>query len=235
MKDTDFSTVVTITGPKVNLVKMLNAALRGVGADIVIDGGEDSESILRKLSDDKIVFQLQDFLNQGNEALPREGVPEDEDGTEFFEDYGLRLADIQEKDKELTVVFHFWSAEYPMGEWDFEKDYECFFQELLPRYDCKASIVKGAEETPQWADSFRFNHGTLEHYCVEPLAASACYQINLENLVKINPDRYLPFLVDSMKHQIECIQDRLEFTLERLNPTENETADAKEHDDEIPF
>lgn len=120
----------------------------------------------------------------------------DEDYSEYFEDYGLRVAEIQEKDKELTVVFHFWSSEYNLGEWDFEKDYHRFFHMLLTLYGCKASIVKGVEETPQWAATFQFHKGTVKETSFDPLAESAGYQNVLENLVDINPEKYLPFLVE---------------------------------------
>ena len=227
MNNVDFTTVVTISSSKIGLVKMLNAALRSVGADIVLVDTEDGESILRKLSDNDIVFQLQDFLNEGNDPLPREGVPVDEECTEYFEDYGLRLADIQQKGTELTLVFHFWSGEDDMGEWDCERDYKPFFKELLPRYKCEATVIKGADETPQWAVNFWYTRDEVLCYYYEPLAESAAFQNALEKLVEINPRRYLPFLTGSMLHQTGCIQDRLNWALERLTPK----SDAKANDD----
>lgn len=197
---------------------MLNAALRGVGADLVLADTEDGESILRKLNDNNIVFQLQDLLNEGDKPLPREGVPVNEECTEFFEDYGLRLADIQQKGLKLTLVFFFWSGKYDMGVWDYESDYNPFFYELLPRYQCEATVIKGAGGTPQWTVTFWYTRGEVTHYYYEPLAEPAAYQSALEKLVEINPERYLPFLVDSMKHQISCLQDRMYWALERLTP-----------------
>lgn len=232
MNETDFSTVITVTGPKANLVKMLNVGLHSLGVDMIIADTEDHESILRKVTAEGIVFQLQDLLNQGGAPLPREGVPMDEDCTEFFEDYGLIVSEIQEKDQELTVVFHFWSGDGNLGEWSFERDYDCFFRELLPLYDCEASIVKGGMETPQWATSFRLYKGDVDHMYVEPLAESVGYLNTLEKLVKINPEKYLPFLIDSMKHQIECIQERLEWALNRLNPPYEAPSTTVE---DIPF
>ena len=232
MNEIDFSTVITISGPKANLVKMLNAGLRSLGAGPAITDTEDRESILRKVTAEGIVFQLQDLLNQGGAPLPREGVPMDEDYTEYFEDYGLIVSEIQEKDQELTVVFHFWSGDGNLGEWSFERDYDCFFRELLPLYDCEASIVKGGMETPQWATSFRLYKGDVDHMYVEPLAESVGYLNTLEKLVKINPEKYLPFLIDSMKHQIECIQERLEWALNRLNPPYEAPSTTVE---DIPF
>jgi hypothetical protein len=228
MNETDFSTVITVTGPKANLVKMLNAGLRSLGADMAIDDTEDRESILRKVTAEGIVFQLQDLLNQGGAPLPREGVPMDEECSEFFEDYGLIVSEIQEKDQELTVVFHFWSGEGKLGEWNFEWDYDCFFRELLPLYDCEASIVKGVDETSQWAAIFRLEEGEVKRFYVEPLT----YQVMLEKLVDINPDKYAPFLIDCMKHQIEYIQERLECVLDRLNPTYESPSTSEE---DIPF
>jgi len=220
------TTVITLSGSKVGLVKMLNAALRGVGADIVLADTEDGESILRKLNDNNIVFQLQDLLNEGDKPLPREGVPVDEECTEYFEDYGLRLADIQQKGLKLTLVFHFWSAEYDLGEWDYESDYKPFFYELLPRYQSEATVIK-----PQWTVTFWYTRGEVTHYYYEPLAEPAAYQDVLEKLVEINPERYLPFLVDSMKHQISCLQDRMERALKRLTPK----TDAWDHHDDAYF
>ena len=232
MNETDFSTVITVTGSKTNLVKMLNVGLHSLGVDMIIADTEDHESILRKVTAEGIVFQLQDLLNQGGAPLPREGVPMDEDYTEYFEDYGLIVSEIQEKDQELTVVFHFWSGDGNLGEWSLERDYDCFFRELLPLYDCEASIVKGGMETPQWATSFRLYKGDVDHMYVEPLAESVGYLNTLEKLVKINPEKYLPFLIDSMKHQIECIQERLEWTLNRLNPPYEAPSTTVE---DIPF
>ncbi len=232
MNETDFSTVTTVTGPKANLVKMLNAGLRSLGADIVIDDTEDRGSIFRKVTAEGIVFQLQDLLNQDGDPLPRKGVPVDEDYTEYFEDYGLIVSEIQEKDHELTVVFHFWSGDGNLGEWNFERDYDCFFRELLPLYNCEASIVKGGAETPQWATSYRLHKNDVDRLYVEPLAESIGYQMTLEKLVEINSEKYLPFLIDSMKHQIECIQERLEWTLDRLNPTYEAPSTTVE---DIPF
>lgn len=231
MEKDSFTTVITISGSKVELVKMLNAALRGVGADIVLANTEDGESILRKLNDNNIVFQLQDLLNEGDEPLPREGVPMDEVCTEFFEDYGLRLTDIQQKGLKLTLVFHFWSAKYDLGEWDYESDFIPFFYELLPRHQCEATIIKGAGETPQWTVTFWYTRGEVTHYYYEPLSEPAAYQSALEKLVEINPERYLPFLVESMKHQIRSIQDRMYWALERLAPG----TDAKKSLGEIAF
>ena len=228
MNKTDFSTVITVTGPKANLVKMLNAGLRSLGADIAIDDTEDRESILRKVTAEGIVFQLQDLLNQGGAPLSRKGVPVDEDYTEYFEDYGLIVSEIQEKDQELTVVFHFWAGEGKLGEWSFEWDYDCFFRELLPLYDCEASIVKGVDETSQWAAIFRLQEGEVKRFYVEPVT----YQVMLEKLAEINPEKYLPFLIDSMKHQIECIQERLEWALDRLNPPYEAPSTTVE---DIPF
>lgn len=156
----------------------------------------------------------------------------DEDYSEYFEDYGLRVAEIQEKDKELTVVFHFWSSEYNLGEWDFEKDYHRFFHILLTLYGCKASIVKGAEETPQWAATFQFHKGTVKETSFDPLAESVGYQNVLENLVDINPEKYLPFLVESMKHQIECIQERLDWAQNKLDSNHESPSISA---DDIPF
>ena len=231
MEKDSFTTVITISGSKVELVKMLNAALRGVGADIVLADTEDGESILRKMNDNSIVFQLQDFLNEGDKPLPREGVPMDEECTEYFEDYGLRLADVQQKGLKLTLVFHFWSGNYDMGEWDYENDYNPFFYELLPRYQCDATVIKGAGETPQWTVTFWYRYGEVTHYYYEPLAEPAAYQDVLEKLVEINPERYLPFLVDSMKYQISCLQDRMERALKRLTPK----TDAWDHHDDAYF
>ena len=232
MNETDFSTVITVTGPKANLVKMLNAGLRSLGADIAIDDTEDRESILRKVTAEGIVFQLQDLLNQGGAPLSRKGVPVDEDYTEYFEDFGLIVSEIQEKDQELTVVFHFWSGDGNLGEWNFERDYDCFFRELLPLYDCEASIVKGGTETPQWATSYQLHKNDVDRLYVEPLAESIGYQMTLEKLVEINSEKYLPFLIDSMKHQIECIQERLEWALDRLNPPYEAPSTTVE---DIPF
>jgi hypothetical protein len=167
-------------------------------------------------------------LRQGGAPLPREGVPVDEDDTELFEDYGLIVSEIQEKDLELTVVFHFWSGDGNLGEWNFEKDYDGFFRELLPLYDCEASIVKGVDETSQWAAIFRLQEGEVKRFYVEPVT----YQVMLEKLAEINPEKYLPFLIDSMKHQIECIQERLEWTLDRLNPPYEAPSTTVE---DIPF
>ena len=122
MSDNEFTTVIIISGSKSGLVKMLNAALRGVGAGFVLADTDGGQSILRKMSDNNVVFQLQDLLNEGDKPLPREGVPVDEEGTEFFEDYGLRLADIRQKGGKLTLVFHFWSGKDDMGEWDYDSD-----------------------------------------------------------------------------------------------------------------
>lgn len=227
METNSFTTVIIISGSKVGLVKMLNAALRGVGADVVLVDTEDGESIFRKLSNNNIAFQLQDLLNEDENPLPREGAPVDEAGTEYFEDYGLRLADIQQKGGRLTLVFHFWSGKDDMGEWDYESDYEPFFYELLPRYKCEATVIKGAGETPQWAATFWYTREEVTHYYYEPLAESAAYQKVLEKLVEINPKRYLPFLTRSMKHQTGCIQDRLDNALVRLMPK----ADAKRYDE----
>ena len=229
--DNNYTTVITLSGSKVGLVKMLNAALCGVGADIVLADTEDGESILRKLNDNNIVFQLQDLLNEGDKPLPREGVPMDEECTEFFEDYGLRLTDIQQKGLKLTLVFHFWSGKYDLGDWDYESDYNPFFYELLPRYQCEATVIKGAGETPQWTVSFWYKRGEVTHYYYEPLAEPAAYQDALEKLVEINPERYLPFLVESMKHQISCLQDRMERALKRLTPK----TDAWDHHDDAYF
>ena len=231
MNNVDFTTVVTITGSKVGLVKMLNAALRSVGADIVLVDTEDGESILRRLNGNDIVFQLQDFLNEGNGPLPREGVPVDEECTEYFEDYGFRLADVQQKGEDLILAFHFWTGEDDMGEWDYERDYKPFFKELLSRYQCEATVIKGAEETPQWTVHFRYTRGEVTHCYYEPLAESAAYQNALEKLVEINPKRYLPFLTGSMEHQIGCIQDRLDWARGRVTSK----SDAKANDDDLPF
>ena len=232
MKKTDFSTVITISGSKANLVKMLNAGLRSLGTDSVITDADDCESILRTVTAKGIVFQLQDLLNQGGAPIPREGVPVDEEYTEYFEDYGLLVSEIQEKDQELTLVFHFWSGDGNLGEWSFEREYDCFFRELLPLYDCEASIVKGGMETPQWATTFRFDGDEVDRMYVEPLAESVGYLNTLEKLVEINPEKYLPFLIDSMKHQIECIQERLNYTLDRLNPPYEAPSTTVE---ELPF
>ena len=231
MENNSFTTVITISGSKVELVKMLNAALRGVGADIVIADTEDGESILRKLNDNNIVFQLQDFLNEDDKPLPREGVPMDEECTVFFEDYGLRLADLQQKGLKLTLVFHFWSGNYDMGEWDYENDYNPFFYELLPRYQCDATVIKGAGGTLQWTVTFWYTRGEVTHYYYEPLAEPGSYQDVLEKLVEINPERYLPFLVDSMKYQISCLQERMERALKRLTPK----TEAWDHHDDAYF
>ena len=67
---------------------------------------------------------------------------------------------------------------------------------------------------------------------VEALAESIGYQMTLEKLVDINPEKYLPFLIDSMKHQIECIQERLEWALDRLNPPYEAPSTTVE---DIPF
>lgn len=218
MENNNFTTVIIIAGVKSELVRMLNAALRGVGADVVLADTEDRESILRKLSDNNIVFQLQDLLNEGNDPLPREGVPMDEENTEYFDDYGLRLADIQQKGMKLTLVFHFWSGKDDKGEWDYDSDYKPFFYELLPRYECEATIIKGACESPQWTVTFWYTRGEVTYYYYEPLGESSVYQGVLEELAEINPERYLPFLHDSMKHQIECIQDQMDWAMERLAP-----------------
>ena len=231
MEKNSFTTVIIIAGLKFELVKMLNSALRAVEADVVLADTEDGESILRKLSDNNIVFQLQDLLNEGNDPLPREGVPVDEESTEFFEDYGLRLADIQQKGMKLTLVFHFWSGKDDMGEWDYDSDYKPFFYELLPRYECEATVIKGAGETPQWTVTFWYRRGEVSHYYYEPLGEPAAYQDILEELAIINPERYLPFLVDSMKHQIECIHDRLDRALVRLTPE----ADSQENNGDAYF
>ena len=231
MSDNEFTTVIIISGSKSGLVKMLNAALRGVGAGFVLADTDGGQSILRKMSDNNVVFQLQDLLNEGDKPLPREGVPVDEEGTEFFEDYGLRLADIRQKGGKLTLVFHFCSGKDDMGEWDYDSDYKPFFHELLPRYKCEATVITGGGTAPQWTVTFWYTRGEVTYYYYEPLGESHVYQEALEKLVDINPKRYFPFLIESMKHQSESIQDRLDGALMKLTPK----ACKKAYDDGTGF
>ena len=105
-----------------------------------------------------------------------------------------------------------------MGEWDYDSDYKPFFHELLPRYKCEATVITGGGTAPQWTVTFWYTRGEVTYYYYEPLGESHVYQEAMEKLVDINPKRYLPFLIESMKHQSESIQNRLDGALMRLTP-----------------
>ena len=93
MNNMDLTTVITLTGPKASVVKMLNAGIRSLGLSDIIKDGDDLETFIRKVTGDAIVFQFQDLLNTTGEPMPRVRVPLDEDGEDYYEDYGLKVAE----------------------------------------------------------------------------------------------------------------------------------------------
>ena len=48
MNSLELTTVITLTGPKTNVVKMLNAGILSLGLSDLIEDGDDLETIVRK-------------------------------------------------------------------------------------------------------------------------------------------------------------------------------------------
>ena len=104
MNNMDLTTVITLTGPKANVVKMLNAGILSLGFTNLVEDGDDLGAVIQKVTGDAMVFQFQDLLNTTGEPLPRTRIPMDEDYSEFNEDFGLKVADIIENEQSLTVI-----------------------------------------------------------------------------------------------------------------------------------
>lgn len=63
MNNLELTTVITLTGPKAIVVKMLNAGLLGLGFTNLIEEGDDLGTVIQKVTCDAMVFQFQDLLN----------------------------------------------------------------------------------------------------------------------------------------------------------------------------
>ena len=57
----DLTTVITLTGPKANVVKMLNAGILGLGFSDLIKDCDDLGTVIQKVTGDAMVFQFQDL------------------------------------------------------------------------------------------------------------------------------------------------------------------------------
>lgn len=214
MNNLEITTVITLTGPKANMVKMLNAGILSLGFTNLIEDGDDSRAIIRKVTGDAIVFQFQDLLNTTGEPLPRTRIPMDEEYSEFFEDFGLKVADILENEQSLTVILYYWTSEDCLGYDLFtERDYPQFLYDVVRQYGLEAEFVTGGEEFPKYASSFRLDNaetGEVIQTRFEPFSEYRGYQMAFDKLTKLNREKFLPFEIRSLEHLVDCLNKDLE-------------------------
>lgn len=242
----NLTTVITLTGPKANVVKMLNAGIHSLGLTNLIKDGDDLGTIVQKVTGDAIVFQFQDLLNRTGEPMPRVRVPLDEDGEDYYEDYGLKVAAVSETEKELTVVLYYWAQDgFPTYYNLFtEKDYPRFLYNLVLQYGLEAEFVTGGEEFPKYASTFKLDKaetGEVTQTRFEPFIDYRGYQKTLDNLTKLNREMFLQFEIKSLEHLIDSLKNDLEDLKADFNKPD-ETVNgcalppAKGNDDEeLPF
>lgn len=245
MNNMDLTTVITLTGPKANVVKMLNAGILGLGLSDLIKDGDDLETVIQKVTGDAMVFQFQDLLNTTGEPLPRTRIAMDEDYSEFFEDFGLKVADIIEKEQSLTVILYHWTREDCFGYDLFtEQDYPQFLYDVVRQYGLEAEFVTGGEEFPKYASSFRVENaetGEVTQSRFEPFSEYRGYQMAFDNLTKFNREMFLQFEIRSLEHLIDRLKNDLEYLKADSNrpdetPGAIAAAPAKGNDDEgLPF
>ncbi len=214
MNNMDLTTVITLTGPKANVVKMLNAGILGLGLSDLIKDGDDLGTVIQKVTGDAMVFQFQDLLNTTGEPLPRTSIPMDEDYSEFFEDFGLKVADIIEKEQRLTVILYYWTREDCFG-YDLygERDFPQFLYDAVRQYGLEAEFVKGGVEFPKYASSFRLANaetGEVIQTRFEPWTEYRGYQKAFDKLTELNQDLFLQFEIKSHEHLIQSLKDDLE-------------------------
>lgn len=234
MNNMDLTTVITLTGPKANVVKMLNAGILSLGLSDIIQDGDDLESVVQKVTGDAMVFQFQDLLNTTGEPQPRKRIPMDEEYSEFNEDFGLKVADLIEREQSLTVILYYWTREDFFG-YDLygERDFPQFLYDAVRQYGLEADFVTGGEEFPKYASSFRLENaktGEVTQTRFEPFVEYRGYQLALDKLTKLNREKYLQFEIRSLEHLIDSLKDELEDLKASLVPP------AKGDDDEeLPF
>ncbi|MBO4656556.1 MAG: hypothetical protein J5639_02165 [Bacteroidales bacterium] len=241
----DLTTVITLTGPKANVVKILNAGILSLGFTNLVEDGDDLGAVIQKVTGDAMVFQFQDLLNTTGEPLPRTRIPMDEDYSEFNEDFGLKVADIIENEQSLTVILYYWTREDFFG-YDLygERDFPQFLYDAVRQYGLEAEFVTGGEEFPKYASSFRLENaatGEVTQSRFEPFSEYRGYQMALDNLTKLNREKFLQFEINSLEHLIDSLKNELEdlkadYNRPDENPGATATAPAKGNDDEeLPF
>lgn len=236
MNNMDLTTVITLTGYKTNVVKMLNAGILSLGLSDFIKDGDDLGTIVQKVTSDAIVFQFQDLLNTTGEPLPRTRVPMDEENRDFFEDFGLKVAEILENEHNLTVVLYYWTREDYLGYDLFtERDFPQFLYDIVGQYGLEADFVTGGEEFPKYASSFRIDNvetGEVIQTRFEPISEYRGYQLALDKLTKINREMFLQFEIRSLEHFIDSLKSDLEYLKAEYNRLDETASEIK---DEIPF
>lgn len=245
MNNMDLTTVITLTGPKASVVKMLNAGILSLGFTNPIEDGDDLGTVVRKVTGDAMVFQFQDLLNTTGEPLPRTRIPMDEEYSEFNEDFGLKVADIIENEQGLTVILYYWTREDFFG-YDLygERDFPQFLYDAVRQYGLEAEFVTGGEEFPKYSSSFRLENadtGEVIQTRFEPFSEYRGYQMALDNLTKLDRERFLQFEINSLEHLIDSLKNDLEdLRADSNRPDETPgaiaAAPAKGNDDEeLPF
>ena len=214
MNNIQLSAVITLTGPKANVVKMLNAGILSLGLSDIIQDGDELGAVIQKVTGDAMVFQFQDLLNTTEVPLPRTRIPMDEDCSEFNEDFGLKVADIIEKEQSLTVILYYWNREgyfgYDLyGEWDFPQ----FLYDVVRHYDLEADLLTGGEAFPKFASSFRLENaetGEVIQTRFEPFSEYRGYQKAFDKLAELNREMFLQFEIRSLEHLIDSLKNDLE-------------------------
>ena len=234
MNNIQLSSVITLTGPKANVVKMLNAGILSLGLSDIIQDGDDLGTVIQKVTCDAMVFQFQDLLNTTREPLPRTRIPMDEEYSEFNEDFGLKVADIIEKEQRLTVILYYWTREDCFG-YDLygERDFPQFLYDVVRQYGLEADFVTGGEEFPKYASSFRLENaetGEVIQTRFEPFSEYRGYQKAFDNLAEINREKFLQFEIRSLEHLINSLKDELEDLKARFEPPTK-----GDDDEELPF
>lgn len=214
MSNMDLTTVITLAGPEASVVKMLNAGILSLGFTNLIEDGDDFETIVKKVTGDAMVFQFQDLLNTTGEPLPRTRIPMDEEYSEFFEDFGLKVADVSEMKDHLTVVLYHWSGDGFTGYDLFaERFFPQFLYDIVRQYGLEADFVTGGEEFPKYALSFRIENaetGEVTQTRFEPFSEYRGFQLAFDKLTKLNREKFLQFEIRSLEHLIHSLEDDLE-------------------------
>lgn len=246
MNNMDLTTVITLTGPKANVVKMLNAGILSLGLSDLIEDGDDLETIVRKVTGDAILYQFQDLLNTTGEPLPRTRIPMDEDYSEFFEDFGLRVADVYENGQGLTLVLYYWEREGSSFGYDLfsEQDYPEFLYDIVGRYGLEADFVTGGEELPKYSAAFRLENaetGEVTQTRFSPLSEYRGYQKAFDNLTELDRKKFLQFEIRSLENLIDWLGKDLEYMKARFDRPDGTAGEAViqpaegDDDDGLPF
>jgi len=212
-------TRISIQGPKVSIVKMLNAVLRNVGVGNPIDADDTLETINQKIRGERdgsgIRIRIPDMLEEGMLQMPdlqkkKDEFDSDEEGrdSDNFTAPCVDILSVCQSGDEFIVNLELYECE-PCYYVDW-----LWWDDIARLYGCRVFVDDDLYYSGNFfnfcgAIIFEPEGDSIRRTDIRPELNLPEYKSRFDDLISINPERYRPLKIRYFKDKIARMQNEL--------------------------